>query len=500
MRISLIRPPSYSTGFMGVQLVPYLGIAYIAASARQSGHSVDIIDMCGEDIDHTERINDKYIAYGMPFHKLKNRIKNTDLIGFTCMFSQDWTFHRELIQYVRSLYKDSILIAGGEHITALPIFCLNDCKALDICVVGEADRVLVDLLYCIEQKKDLASVPSLFYDIDKTGIKHTIRANRTKDIDTLPHPAWDLIPIENYLSRNLNYHIKRGRTLPMLATRGCPFKCDFCSNLNMWSKPWIHRNPKLIVEEMRLYIDRYNVRNFVFSDLSVVVNKQDILAFCTEIINSEMNVTLQFPTLRTEVLDRNLLKLMYRAGCRELDFAIESASSVVLNNINKNNNPKKMASLIKQALNIGFNLSSNIIIGLPKENYFEFLKTYWLIMKLAISGMQEVNVFPFTPYPGSKLFNDYLEYRQIELNDKFFLNLFSYTDLSKSSSFSNNFGPKTLNFLRIFTMSSFYILMFLTHPYRLFKLIKNSIYGKTTTKLENVVNRVINNIKLSHGK
>lgn len=498
MDITLIRPPSYSAGFMGAQLVPYLGIAYIAASARQAGHSVDIIDMCGEDIDHTELVRGKYVAYGMPIHELKNRIKNTDVIGFTCMFSQDWIFHRELIEYVHSLYKDSILIAGGEHITALPEFCLNDCKELDICVVGEADSVIVNLLNVIEHNGELSNVSSLVYRDD--DINYTPRANRIRDLDSLPNPAWDLLPIENYLSRNLNYHVKRGRTIPMLATRGCPFQCNFCSNVNMWGNPWIHRNPKLVVEEMKSYIEKYNVNNFVFSDLSVVVNKQNIIDFCNEIIKNNIDITFQFPTLRTEVLDNDLLKLMYRAGCRELDFAIESASNIVLESANKKNNPKKMAVLIKQALDIGYNLSSNIVIGLPKESYLEFLKTYFLTMKLAIKGMQELNVFPFIPYPGSKLFNEYLDSNKIKLDDSFFLNLFSYSDVSKAISFSNNFGPKTLNFLRVFTIVSFYSLMFLTHPYRLFKLMKNSIRGKTSTKLENVINRVINNIKLSHGK
>lgn len=497
MKVSLIRPPSYSVGFMGAQLVPYLGVAYIAASVRNAGHSVDIIDMCGEDIDHSEIIRVKYVAYGMPLTNLKNRIKNTDVIGFTCMFSQDWEFHKELINYVGDLFPKSILVAGGEHITALPEFCLNDCKSLDICVVGEADHVFVNLLNIIDGPKiELSTVESLVYR--KNGIiESTTRSNRIEDIDSLPLPAWDLMPINNYLSRNLNYHVQRGRTLPILATRGCPFNCNFCSNNNMWSTPWIHRNPKLIVQEMKYHIDKYKVNNFVFSDLSAVIDKGYIFWLCNEIINSKINITFQLPTLRTEILDKELLDLMYRAGCRELDFAIESASNIVLKNAGKKNDPLKMVKRIGESLKIGFNLSVNIVIGLPKENLKEFLKTYYMVIKLALKGLQEINVFPFIPYPGSTLFNEYLKDKTIILTEEYFLSLFSYGDISKAISFSKQFSPRTLHFLRWFTICSFYSIMFLTHPIRIFRLIKNIIQKKKSTKLENVLARVIKNVKLT---
>ncbi len=115
MRVTLIRPPAYSVGLMGAQLVPFLGIAYIAAAARKAGHDVDIIDMCGEDIARTQIVRDKYVAYGMFFSALEDRLKEPDVIGFTCMFSQDWVFHRELIQHVRKLSGKSIFVALPEQ-------------------------------------------------------------------------------------------------------------------------------------------------------------------------------------------------------------------------------------------------------------------------------------------------------------------------------------------------------------------------------------------------
>ncbi|MEK6645366.1 MAG: radical SAM protein [Candidatus Firestonebacteria bacterium] len=498
MNITLIRPPAYSVGLMGAQLVPFLGILYISAVAKKNGHNVDIIDMCGEDINHTEIVHGKYVAYGMPFSKLNERLKKSDVIGFTCTFSQDWVFNKELIQYVRKLYPASIFVAGGEHISALPEYCLEDCPELNICVAGEGEEVFVKLLDVLEKKGDLSEVPSLTYrESNSKTICNTPRGNRIRNIDEIPLPSWDLIPLENYLSKGLNYHIKRGRTIPMLATRGCPYNCTFCSNSNMWGNLWFARDAKLVVDEMEYYIKHYNANNFVFSDLTAVVNKKSIIDLCNEILARKINITFQLPTLRTEALDYSVLKLMFDAGCRELDFAIESASKEVLKSVNKKNDPGKIVQLMRDGLNIGINLSTNIIIGLPKEGWKELLTTYFLVIKLAFVGLQEVNIFPFIPYPGSKLFKDFLENKKIELNDDYFLNLFAYADLARAISWSENFSPKVLSFMRIFLMANFYCFMFILHPKRIVKLILNTIKGTPATKLEGVVSRVIKNIKIS---
>lgn len=500
MKVTLIRPPAYSVGLMGAQRVPYLGIAYVAAACREAGHTVDIIDMCGENIDRSEIVKDRFIAYGMPFSFLDQRLKSAQIIGVTCMFSQDWVFHRGLIQYVKKLVPDARVVAGGEHVTAIPEYCLNDYKELDICVLGEGEKTFVKLLKAIEADHDFGNIAGLVYRDKRSGtISHTAKPIRQKNIDDLPLPAWDAVPLENYLARELNYHIQRGRTIPVLASRGCPYACTFCSNSNMWDNMWLGRDPVLVVDEMELYIEKYQIDNFVFSDLTAVVNRKNIEALCREILDRGMKITWQLPTLRTESLDRQVLALMYQAGCRELDFAVESGSRELLSQVNKGNDPATMVALIKDSLQIGMNLSINIIIGLPGERFKDFLKSYLMCMKLALSGLQEVNVFPFIPYPGSKLFNELQTSGALRLEDDFFTNLFAYADLSRAVSWSEHFGPKTLRAMRLFLLASFYGLMLLSHPFRLVRLIRNVFCRKGTTKFEGVVGRIFSNLKIYHS-
>ena len=107
------------------------------------------------------------------------------------------------------------------------------------------------------------------------------------------------------------------------------------------------RDAKMVVDEMEYYIKKYQAENFVFSDLTAVVSKKCIVDLCQEIIDRQLNVTWQLPTLRTEAVDYEVLQLMYEAGCRELDFAIESGSKEVLNSVNKKSDPDKIFALIK---------------------------------------------------------------------------------------------------------------------------------------------------------
>ena len=134
--------------------------------------------------------------------------------------------------------------------------------------------------------------------------------DRTRDVDSIPAPAWDLMPMENYLSRGLNYHIQRGRTIPMLATRGCPYRCTFCSNPAMWGNFWGPRDPAKVVDEIEDYINRYQASNFIFSDLTAVIKKSAIIGFCEEIKKRNLDITWQLPTTRTESLDKDTLRLM----------------------------------------------------------------------------------------------------------------------------------------------------------------------------------------------
>ncbi len=107
---------------------------------------------------------------------------------------------------------------------------------------------------------------------------------RSRAIDEIALPAWDLFPLENYIDRHQINGMNIGRSMPLLATRGCPYQCTFCSSPQMWTTRYIPRDPILVVDEIQHHMERYNVTNFDFQDLTAVVKRSWVIKFCNELI------------------------------------------------------------------------------------------------------------------------------------------------------------------------------------------------------------------------
>src|SRR5262249_6972104 len=154
---------------------------------------------------------------------------------------------------------------------------------------------------------------------------------RIRNVDDLPLPAWDGFPMEEYLSTRNGNGVYRGRAMGILATRGCPYKCTFCSNPSMYGNLWMPRSPAKVLDEIELYIKKYNAQNIDFYDLTFVLRKSWILEFCREIERRGLVFTWQLPTgTRSEVIDREVSEALYRTGCRNITYAPESGSPETL--------------------------------------------------------------------------------------------------------------------------------------------------------------------------
>ncbi len=257
MKVCLIEPPRFVSLSNPVSTIamPPIGLAYIAAALEADGHDVRVVNAIS-DAAETFYTFGKMHVRGLTADEVAERIPgDTDMIGLGLLFSSNWPLVRPLIDRVKQRFPNRPLVLGGEHASGLPHLSLAQSKA-DALVIGEGEETAIELARAWSAGRSLDDIAGVAFrrataqgeDIVITG-----RRARNKAVDQIPLPAWHLFDLETYMKMNQPHGASRGRFMPMLATRGCPFQCTFCTNPQMWTQLWLPRNPKLVVDEMELY-------------------------------------------------------------------------------------------------------------------------------------------------------------------------------------------------------------------------------------------------------
>jgi radical SAM superfamily enzyme YgiQ (UPF0313 family) len=147
----------------------------------------------------------------------------------------------------------------------------------------------------------------------------------------VPRPAWDLVPVDAYLDQDDPFGVARGRSMPVMATRGCPYRCSFCSSPQMWTTRYVVREPADVADEIAEHVARHQVENIDFCDLTAITKRQWSLDFCDALEARRLDLTWQLPVgTRAEALDVEVLQRLYDTGCRNVTYAPESGSERML--------------------------------------------------------------------------------------------------------------------------------------------------------------------------
>lgn len=497
MKLTLLQPPGLKPT-RGLQMhTPNLpiGMAYVASAARGAGHEVTVVDAVGEAPDRIARATfaDGMFVQGLDTASIVDRIPgDTELVGVTCMFSSQWLVVRDLIAAVRERFPSLPIVCGGEHFSALPEFTLETSPA-DIVVLGEGEETIVELIAALSADSPLEEVAGITFR-NPSGELHTTPAgSRTTAVDAIPWPAWDLFPVESYVERHQMHGVNRGRAMPVLGTRGCPFACTFCSSPQMWTQRWVARDPSLLLDEIEHLMRTYDAVDFHFQDLTAVIRKDWIIAFCQQIERRGLKISWQLPSgTRSEAIDREVAAHLFRAGCRNMAYAPESGSDVIRRIVKKQVKLDKMLESIEGSLLEGLSLSCFFVIGFPDDTHETLAETLKLVRQLAWHGLHDIGVAKFVPYPGSALFQQFLEEREIELNDDYFRSIDAYAESKNTRSFCRSLSARELSKWQLRLLTNFYGISLARYPWRgLRNVAKALITGREETRYTKMLRDVI---------
>ncbi len=275
MKVAMVRVPTIiDVSAVTAPICPPIGLAYLATVVAKLSCELIVVDSVGE---HPEiRTFDKgdgsgtFKLLGLTTEEILERVPtNSDVILVSIMFSQDFLYARNLVTALRASNPKATIVAGGEHITALPEHSMEACPAIDLCVIGEGESTLYDLL---SRYRETGSMPldgnGTCVRIEEGGYRMNHNSNRIRELGTIDRPDWSFFPLENYLAGGHGFGVNRGRSMPIIATRGCPYQCTFCSSPQMWTTLWRSRDPADVIAEIKDHIRDYNATNFDFYDLT----------------------------------------------------------------------------------------------------------------------------------------------------------------------------------------------------------------------------------------
>ncbi|MCH7823353.1 MAG: radical SAM protein [Acidobacteria bacterium] len=499
-KIALVRPPTImpAGSITTQQGVPSIGIAYLTGVLKEAGHTVSVVDAFGEAIDQFTRINDSNLLInGLTAAQIVERIPaDVDIIAVSCMYSNEWLYSKVVIRRIQECFQNVPLIGGGEHFTADPEYSLMECPGMHSLVLGEGEETIVELVDAIETGKDISTVAGIAFLKDDKVVKTATRA-RIRGVDEITEPSWDEMPLEAYLDAGLGMSSVRGRNMPMIASRGCPYKCTFCSNPLMWTQRWIARDPQKVLDELKGYIKRYKVNHIEFYDLTAIVKRQWILEFASLLIRENLGITWALPSgTRSEAIDDEVVEAMKDSGCHSLTYAPEAGSPATLKRIKKMVNLTQMLMSMRSSVRCGLLIKANLIVGFPGQTKREVLESFVFMVKMAWVGVHDVAVFPFVPYPGSELFFQLVNEGLIRKDSaayEAFLSGNVYNEVSGMLSWSENISHRLIKYLTVGGMGWFYFWQFLFRPHRFVASLWRLFKSKPVTMFDMALDGILRN-------
>jgi radical SAM superfamily enzyme YgiQ (UPF0313 family) len=405
--ISFIVPPVLTTGdnkfYIGRRGCPPVNIALLASVAEENSVDYQLIDAL--ECSHITKFSDisNTSLQGMPLDEIVAKInKNTALIAITAMFTSEWLVVRKLTEKIKKEFPYVPIVIGGEHATADSNQIIKYEKTIDIVFKGESE-ISFDS-YLKNSHVSLEHVPGIVYrDIYTSSVVSTDSPQRILDIDNIS-PSWKKVNLNYYLDNKLSYSELGKRTMPVVSSRGCPYKCTFCSNYNMWGTRYVTRSVDSVINELSEYIEKYKVEHFDFIDLATSVKRGWFKNLLENMIEKLPPVSWEMTVgTRSEILDDEVLQLIYDSGSRVISYAPETGAKSMAKKIKKQVDFKKMYSSIRSAVKIGFVVKANMIIGFPDETPRELFATLIASIKLGWYGVKGVTILTYQPFLGTEL-------------------------------------------------------------------------------------------------
>jgi len=341
--------------------------------------------LSGNGIEH--KIFDLGIDGG--YRKLKRFISSyrPRFIGYSLM-SFRYKYNYSILNALKSDFPEVKIIAGGPHISTFKKNALTDCRAIDIGVMMEGEKTIID----IYKGKPLGETAGIIYREEDGDIIQTGQQDLSDDLDEIPFPRYEKFDIGDY-----------PKIIPIVTSRGCPYQCIFCPIGSVMGKKFRARGAANIADEIGFWY-KNGFRDFSIADDVFNLIEKRVYDICDEIEKRRLSgIRIRCSNgIRADKVNGKLLERMKEAGFYCLAFGVESASNKVLMNIKKGETIEKVEESVREASRLGFWVELFFLIGSPGETWTDIQESIRFALKFPIYDAQFYNLIPF---PNTELYN-----------------------------------------------------------------------------------------------
>ncbi|MDD5165803.1 MAG: radical SAM protein [Candidatus Omnitrophica bacterium] len=395
-KVLLINPSLPPSGWLAIEKLPPLGLAYLAAVLEKEGVEVKIFDnyLFGKKNDFVKGLLQEFDA---------------DIVGIYCS-TATYISCLEIARIIKESNPDKIVVTGGPHSTLFPEQMLNS-GFFDAVVLGEGEYIFRDFVKS-HSRQDWRNIKGLMFK-ENGNVVSTGRAEFISNLDDLPMPARHLLPMDKYPT--VVEFLDISPVYSLNTSRGCPFSCTFCSVKIIWGRSYRSFSPKRVVDEVQLLVEKYGAKGLYFREDNFTLDSRRVIEICRLI--KQRGIKFQWVCeSRVEHIKEDVLREMSESGCKAIWFGVESGSEETLQLVDKRITKADALAAFSLCKKYNIKTGASFILGLPREKIGDMYKT--LIFADELDGYWTWFNY-YLGIPGSSLYDMVVKeglYDQIDAN------------------------------------------------------------------------------------
>ena len=459
----------------GIPFLPHMA-GYLAGMIDHLGYELSVTDCFGIN-PYNRRVINEFMILGIDEEEVVRRISaDTKICFIYCKVIEDLISVERITQCIKKKRPD-LKICLFENIQTTNSFSLKKIvnylfdKGCDLTIFGEPERRIKEIIKGVLENENLENIPDIAFKKNNQIVctKHDEYDNL---LDELPLPLWNKFDMSGYWKMNFSHAPvkKNSKFLPILSSRGCPFRCKFCVS-PMLNPKWRKRSAKSVADEMEFFYKTMNVTDFHFSDLDPTVDEKRTAEICKQLISKNLPIEWKLAqgTKIETIKNIETLELMKKSGLTFFAFSPESGSKELMKKLNKPFDYDHALKITKHLNKLKIKTQACFIAGTPPEENVDRKKTIDYVKKLVKSGVDEIAVYIYSPIPGSFFADQVGGFEH-------------YSQLTRSPTWRKDY--KIINNFRIRMYLTFFTYKLLFYPNKVFSEIFRLLSRNFSTKME----------------